>query len=85
MIIANDAPLIAAVFEILAQPHVEKWCNGRKFCISPEHPEGVDYWQLMTELRKLHEQLKKHEEAYHKEVTSCFISPTLGAHSKPDL
>ena len=89
MIIANDAPLIAAVFEILAQPNVEKWCNGRKFCVSSEHPEGLDYWQLMTKLRKLHEHLKEQEEAYHKEVISCFISPVLEAHaqlnSKPDL
>ena len=75
--------LISAVFEILAQPNVEKWCNGRKFCVSPEHPEGMNYWQLMTELRKLHERLKEQEEAFHKEYISRFISPVLEAHSMP--
>ena len=79
----QDAPLIAAVFEIIAQPHVEKWCNGRKFCVSPEHPEGMNYWQLMTELRKLHERLKKQDEACHKEYISRFISPVLEAHGMP--
>ena len=81
----QDTLLISAVFEILAQPNVEKWCNGRKFCVSPEHPEGMNYWQLMTELRKLHERLKEQDEAWRKEYLSRFISPTLGAHSKPDL
>lgn len=84
----QDTLLISAVFEILAQPNVEKWCNGRKFCISPEHPEGMDYWQLMTELRELHERLKEQDEAWRKECISRFISPVLEAHaqlnSKPD-
>lgn len=57
MIIANDAPIIAAAFEILAQPNVERWCNGRKFCVTPENPEGITYWQLMAKIRKLHERL----------------------------
>lgn len=84
MIIAYDAPIIAAAFEILAQPNVEKWCNGRKFCVTPENPEGITYWQLMAKLRKLHEHLQEQEQAFHQECTSCFISPTPGAHSKPD-
>ena len=79
----QDTLLISAVFEILAQPNVEKWCNGRKFCVSPEHPFGMDYWQLMTELRKLHERLKEQDEARRKEYISRFISPVLEAHGMP--